>query len=67
MVYRVVAAEETGNDGKNQMSEKRKRKGVRYYCNKVKANTKFKKSTSLLQEDGLSSAILLLACIVFSR
>ena len=36
------------------------------YCNKGKLASKFKRSTSNLQEDGLSSAILLLACIAFS-
>ncbi|KAL7191756.1 hypothetical protein ACSBR2_023771 [Camellia fascicularis] len=56
---------------KGQEEEQQHKKGRQSHlqqmiqCNKGKAS-KFKRSSSNLQEDGASSAILLLACLAFS-
>ncbi|KAJ9678045.1 hypothetical protein PVL29_017575 [Vitis rotundifolia] len=48
--------------GKEQYQQQQMQKLQIQYCNKGKAS-KFKRSSSNLEEDGASSAILLLACI----
>ncbi|KAE9467526.1 hypothetical protein RHMOL_Rhmol08G0255100 [Rhododendron molle] len=47
----------------HQLLQKKRQQIIQ--CNKGKAS-KFKRSSSNLEEDGASSAILLLACIAFS-
>ncbi|KAL3809064.1 hypothetical protein ACJIZ3_023641 [Penstemon smallii] len=49
-----------GTKGKESYQQQLQRQIVQ--CNKGK-NNKFKRSTSNLEEDGLSAAIFLLACI----
>ena len=50
---------------KKRQQQEQQQQQKQMQCNKGKAN-KFKRSSSNLEEDGASSAILLLACIAFA-
>ncbi|KAL6957935.1 hypothetical protein U1Q18_007141 [Sarracenia purpurea var. burkii] len=72
MVYKVEEAMKKRQEEQQQNQHKGKESSTQHHqlqkqmhCNKGKAG-KFKKSSSNLEEDGVSSAILLLACIAFA-
>ncbi|KAL6182573.1 hypothetical protein ACLB2K_043992 [Fragaria x ananassa] len=60
----VSKVEEAGMK-RRQEQQQQQQKQMQYNCNINKAKVcKFKRSTSNIEEDGASTAILLLACIV---
>ncbi|OMO93567.1 hypothetical protein COLO4_16835 [Corchorus olitorius] len=56
-----IAQQKNQQKGRDQWQQQQQQKQIQIQCNKGK--TKFKRSSSNLEEDGASSAILLLACI----
>ncbi|XP_006476981.2 uncharacterized protein LOC102623831 [Citrus sinensis] len=58
----VSKVEEAMKGKQQQQDQHQKQQKQIIQCNKGKAN-KFKRSSSNVEEDGVSSAILLLACI----
>ena len=59
---KMVSKVEEALKRNKQQQQNQQQKQIQIQCNKGKAG-KFKKSSSNLEEDGVSSAILLLACI----
>ncbi|KAF7833950.1 hypothetical protein G2W53_008809 [Senna tora] len=63
MVSKVEEAMKSRNNKEEQVEAQEKQIMMHYQCNKGKKGGKFKRSTSNIEQDGASSAILFLACI----
>ncbi|KAL4344387.1 hypothetical protein HN51_062588 [Arachis hypogaea] len=63
MVSKVEEAMKSQQQQQQKQQQQNQQQKQIIQCNKGKSGSKFKRSSSSLEEDGASSAILFLACI----